>query len=64
MPDPINQVPGHLDFAQWHAQTAMTALFAGNREQHDQALTETRQSLAWALSALTAHTELLEDSGP
>ncbi|MFD7161335.1 hypothetical protein ACFV9C_42585 [Kribbella sp. NPDC059898] len=60
---PINQVPGHLDFAQWHAQTAMAALFAGDHEQHNQSLADARQSLAWAVSALAAHTEQLEDPG-
>lgn len=64
VPSPINQVPGHLEFAQTHAQRAMNALHANDHLQHTRWVHESQQSLAWALSNLTEHLEQRAASGP
>ena len=57
VPDPINQVPGHLEFAQNYAQRAMNALHVGDHQQHERWIHDAQQSLAWALSNLADHLE-------
>ncbi|MFK4087183.1 hypothetical protein ACI2LF_23960 [Kribbella sp. NPDC020789] len=66
VPEPINQVHGHLDYAREYAAQAMAARYTGNDAEHSDNLAKTQRSLAWALTNLIDHLEHIttQSAGP